>query len=270
MELEARQMECLEQYLLLAKSARGRALVELVTKATSDPNLFAFGELLNVPQIKELEGTEHASALAVLRLFAYGTWPEYKEKAAQLPELQPQQQLKLKQLTVMTLAEDSKVLPYSALMEQLDVSNVRQLEDLLINDCMYAGILRGKLDQRSRCVEVQFAAGRDLRPGQLSSILATLSQWVATSEAMLGTIEKRIQWADEKGEEWAKHKREVEEQVEEAKKNIRAEMEMRGPEAMFVEGPSAGGSGLGMGMGMGMDYGEEMDRSRPKRSARRR
>jgi hypothetical protein len=30
------------------------------------------------------------------------------------------------------------VLPYDLLMQQLDISNVRELEDLLINDCMYS------------------------------------------------------------------------------------------------------------------------------------
>ena len=54
MELEAKQIEVLEQFCLLAKSARGRGLVDLIGRATADPNLFAFGELLDVAQIKEV------------------------------------------------------------------------------------------------------------------------------------------------------------------------------------------------------------------------
>ncbi|KAK2444398.1 COP9 signalosome complex subunit [Trifolium repens] len=46
--------------------------------------------------------------------------------------------LKLKQLTVLTLAETYKVLLYGQLMQELDVPNVRELEDFLINECMYA------------------------------------------------------------------------------------------------------------------------------------
>ncbi|VVB04686.1 unnamed protein product [Arabis nemorensis] len=45
--------------------------------------------------------------------------------------------LKIKQLTVLTLAESNKVLPYDTLMVELDVTNVRELEDFLINECMY-------------------------------------------------------------------------------------------------------------------------------------
>lgn len=53
MEVEAKQCDILEQFVLLAKSARGRSLVQLIETATSDPNLFAFGELLEAPHIKE-------------------------------------------------------------------------------------------------------------------------------------------------------------------------------------------------------------------------
>lgn len=31
-----------------------------------------------------------------------------------------------------------QVLPYDLLMEELDITNIRELEDFLINDCMYA------------------------------------------------------------------------------------------------------------------------------------
>jgi COP9 signalosome complex subunit 7 len=44
----------LQQYMLLAKSARGRALCELINKATAEPGLFAFGELLDNPSIVEV------------------------------------------------------------------------------------------------------------------------------------------------------------------------------------------------------------------------
>ncbi|XP_033138420.1 COP9 signalosome complex subunit 7 isoform X4 [Brassica rapa] len=67
------------------------------------------------------------------------------------------------------------VLPYDNLMVELDVTNVRQLEDFLNNECMYDGIVRGKLDQLKRCFEVPFAAGRDPRPGELGDMLHALS-----------------------------------------------------------------------------------------------
>lgn len=44
----------IQQFLLLCKSARGRALCELINKATAEPGLFAFGELLDAPSISEV------------------------------------------------------------------------------------------------------------------------------------------------------------------------------------------------------------------------
>jgi COP9 signalosome complex subunit 7 len=65
----------------------------------------------------------------------------------------------------------------SELMTKLEVPTVRELEDLLINECMATGLVRGKLDQRRRCFEVHFAIGRDLRPGQLKSLISTIADW---------------------------------------------------------------------------------------------
>ncbi|BBN67340.1 Proteasome component domain protein, partial [Prunus dulcis] len=101
----------------------------LVVEATSHPSLFAFSEILAVPNVLQLEGTEASVNLDVLRLFSQGTWSDYKSDASRLPHLVPDQVLKLKQLTV---------LPYDQLMQELDVINVRELEDFLINECMYA------------------------------------------------------------------------------------------------------------------------------------
>ncbi|EFJ16970.1 hypothetical protein SELMODRAFT_179250 [Selaginella moellendorffii] len=254
MEVEERQSELVEQFVMLAKSARGRAAAELIAHATSHPSLFAFAELLAMPHIGELQGTEHSSSLDVLKLFAHGTWSDYKCNASNLPQLLPQQQLKLKQLTVLTLAETTKVLPYDLLMRELDVSNVRDLEDLLINDCMYAGIVRGKLDQCRRCFEVSFAAGRDLRPGQLENMMQTLENWLAKSEFLLSNIQEKIKWADGMNESDKRHKKEVEEKQEEVRKSVKAELELRGHQelAYMESGPLV------------VNYMDE-ERARPKR-----
>ncbi|KAK6920381.1 hypothetical protein RJ641_016285, partial [Dillenia turbinata] len=203
MDIEQKQAELIEYYVKKAESHKGSSLSSVILEATSHPSLFAFSEILAVPNMLEskwvarstkklpdpklvqngvehqvqssLQGTESSAYLDVLRLFAHGTWSDYKSNAGCLPQLVPDQALKLKQLTVLTLAENNKVLPYDQLMHELDVTNVRELEDFLINECMYAGIVRGKLDQLRRCFEVQFAAGRDLRPEQLGTMIQTLT-----------------------------------------------------------------------------------------------
>ncbi|KAG6435604.1 hypothetical protein SASPL_100478 [Salvia splendens] len=265
MDIEQQQAEHIDYFLKKASILQGSALSSLIVEATSHPSLFAFSEILAAPNVIELEGTENSAFLDVLRMFAYGTWSEYKITASRLPQLKPDQVLKLKQLTVLTLAETNKVLPYDTLMQELDVANVRQLEDFLINDCILItapsqhspthqrGIVRGKLDQLRRCFEVQFAAGRDLRPGQLGGMIQTLSNWLSTSENLLVSIQEKIKWGDAMSEIDKKHAKEVEERAEEVKKtlSLRADIDFRGHEEIFSE------------HGGVMDF--EEDRSRPKR-----
>ncbi|XP_021828363.1 COP9 signalosome complex subunit 7-like [Prunus avium] len=253
MDIEQKQEEIIDHFVKQASSLEGSALGSLVVEAPSHPSLFAFSEILAVPNVLQLEGTETSVNLDVLRLFSQGTWSDYKSDASRLPQLVPDQVLKLKQLTVLTLAETNKVLPYDQLMQELDVINVRELEDFLINECMYAGIVRGKLDQLRKCFEVQFAAGRDPRPGQLGSMIHTLSNWLDTSNNLLITIQEKMKWADTMTELAKEHKKEVEDRVEEVKKSSshKADIDFRGHEEIYSE---PGGV---------MDY--EEDRSRPKR-----
>nr|GMD62123.1 COP9 signalosome complex subunit 7 isoform X1 [Ipomoea batatas] len=253
MDIEQRQAEHIEYFVKQASAVRGSALTTVIVDATSHPSLFAFSEILAVPNILELEGTENSMYLYLLRLFAHGTWTEYKSFTGNLPQLVPDQVLKLKQLTMLTLAETTKVLPYDLLMQELDVSNVRELEDFLINECMYVGIVRGKLDQLRRCFEVQFAAGRDLRPGQLASMIETLSDWLMTSDNLLVSIQEKIKWADTMSQLDKKHHKDIEEKVEDVKKTLsfKADIDYRGHEEIYSE---PGGV---------MDY--EEDRGRPKR-----
>ncbi|OLP97728.1 Cytochrome c6 [Symbiodinium microadriaticum] len=50
----------------------------LIGQALDHSSVFVFGELLDCPNVKALEGTEFQRALELLRLFAYGTYPDYK------------------------------------------------------------------------------------------------------------------------------------------------------------------------------------------------
>ena len=43
-----------EPFLLLAKNARGLALVDLIGKCTAEPGLFTFGEILSLPGVQEV------------------------------------------------------------------------------------------------------------------------------------------------------------------------------------------------------------------------
>ena len=92
----------LQEYCLLAKGSRGRTLADILQRATADPVLFAFGELLALPAVQQvanargsaaciamckafacpvqLADTDQASSLRTLMLFAHGTWASYQRE----------------------------------------------------------------------------------------------------------------------------------------------------------------------------------------------
>ncbi|XP_057994731.1 LOW QUALITY PROTEIN: COP9 signalosome complex subunit 7 [Hevea brasiliensis] len=155
MEIEQRQAQVIHQLVQQASTLNGSSIATPIVEATSHPYLFSFSEILAVSNVLQLEGTGNSAYLHLLRLFANGTWRDYKSNSGTLPQLIPDQLLKLKQLTVLTVAESNKDLSYDALLEELEVSSVRELEDFFINECIYTGIVKGKLNQLRRCFEVQ-------------------------------------------------------------------------------------------------------------------
>ena len=149
----------LEHFLAVGRTVESSAAaMELIRTATAEPGLLAFQELSELPAVKALAEAESQEARATFNLlltFAYGTWSSYVRDQSQLPSISPAHELKLKQLSVITLAERNKSLPYSLLMSELELKDVRELEDFLINNCMYTGSLSGKLDQKQRVLEVR-------------------------------------------------------------------------------------------------------------------
>lgn len=98
--------------------------------AIHGPNIFPFHF--------QLENGPNAPYFNTLKLFAYGTYKQYLENKEQLLELTPLMIKKLQHLTIVTMAIRSKVIKYKDLLVELDIKNVRDLEDLII-EAIYAG-----------------------------------------------------------------------------------------------------------------------------------
>lgn len=73
-----------------------------------------------------------------LTLFAYGTYRQYLDNKTDLIELTDVMKRKLQYLTIVTMATLNKCIPYKDLLVQLDIDNVRDLEDLII-ESIYSG-----------------------------------------------------------------------------------------------------------------------------------
>lgn len=182
-----------QPFLALSKSATSpRAAADLVTRATSAPNTYIFAELLQQPQIQALsQNPEFASHLTLLQIFSYGTYQSYHD-TPNLPPLSEPQTLKLRQLSLLTLARDRSNLSYEALQKALGLTSARQLEELVIT-VIYAGLLHATLDPARQAVQVNSVAPlRDLSPGSIPDMIAALSNWSEKCASTLGDLEAQI------------------------------------------------------------------------------
>lgn len=85
----SKSITALQPFLLLSKSATGRAAADLIVQATSAADTFVFSELLECPTVAALkENQDGAPYYRLLELFAYGTWADYQGEFPR-PKLPP-------------------------------------------------------------------------------------------------------------------------------------------------------------------------------------
>ncbi|EEC13724.1 cop9 complex subunit 7A, putative [Ixodes scapularis] len=161
------QSSQLEQYLLLAKTAKGAAAAELIKQVTEAPGVYVFGELLDMPNIQEC-------------------------------------------------------IPYSTLLKELDMKNLRELEDLII-EVIYADVVRGKLDQKNNQLEVDYTIGRDIRTEDIGTVIKVLQEWCTSCEVVLNNIECQISRANAMKDSHIKLKQQIENEVTSIKKNLKVQ-----------------------------------------------
>lgn len=100
----------LEPFFLMAKSMKGAAAAKLAEDATSAPGVFVFSELLDVPNIQELAKSEqHQKYYSLLELFSYKTYQDYLQNKDSLPNLNHAQVVKLKHLSIVSMAAERRV-----------------------------------------------------------------------------------------------------------------------------------------------------------------
>jgi len=262
----------LEGFLTLVQTNKGKACQMVIAQVLKDPKIYVFGELLSEPNVQELDKMPDLKPwLDLLRIFAYGTYGDYKTQKAKLslPEVKDQTMNKLKLLTIVTFASQRKILPYELLLKELDLTVVRDLEDMII-DCCYQGLIKGKLDQKKAAFEVASSIGRDIGPNDVDDMIKKLQGWLDASTAVVDHLEKKIIQANE---EKLKEKADEEDVAKEKKSMIEAiklEKEQQpqgGGRGQGGDGPSGimGSMMQAMGGMMGFD-----DRDRGQRGPKRR
>jgi COP9 signalosome complex subunit 7 len=95
-------------------------------------------------------------------------------------------------LSLLPLARSHATLTYPALMSALDLAAPRALEQLLTT-AIYAGLLTATLDPARSVVSVTSVAPlRDLAPGSLPALQATLANWSTRCDSALQDLELRV------------------------------------------------------------------------------
>ncbi len=82
-------------------------------------------------------------------------------------------------LTLLLSYSLTHLLTYSlsySLTEQLNIANLRELEDIII-ECIYSGLIKGKIDHRSNILRVSECMRRDVPTTELDNIINTLKKW---------------------------------------------------------------------------------------------
>jgi len=238
------------------KLSSDSAVSNLIPTVLSDSNVFVFGELFQLEKIQALARGEYKKTFDLLHIFAYGRYSDYLAQEANLAKLTAKQATKLRQLTVVSLAAETRVIPYSKLLAELGLSSTRECEDLII-DALYKGILTGKLDSGTKQFAVESAIGRDIKPQDLDNLLSVLARWEKESKDLIVAIEAKLKYANEEHAKIVKMKEDHVKRLEDTKASVKMIMEneiegQAGGMMSMMTGIMGGMGGMGMGMGMGM------------------
>lgn len=186
-----------QQYLLLAKSVRGSAAVDLIIRVLEHPDIYGFEEFLRLESLINALKQDHSTLLATLQLFAYGTLSNYESERSRYIQLSGIARRKLQLLTLASLAVHARILPYALLLEQLQIESVRELEDLII-DGIYAQVIRGKLDQLNSRLNVEYALARDVNTAAFNRMEDVLEKWCLNCSTVLNILKSEARNANER------------------------------------------------------------------------
>mmetsp|Transcript_88108 Transcript_88108/g.189138 ORF Transcript_88108/g.189138 Transcript_88108/m.189138 type:complete len:266 (-) Transcript_88108:112-909(-) len=225
----------LSQFVILAQSAQGRACEALVTQALDHGGVFVFGELLDCPNVQAMDSPDGRKLLELLRIFAYGTYPEYKARSSELPALSVAQQRKLQLLTVVSLASKDKYIKFADLQVALDVSTARELEDLII-EAVYQNLIVGKMDQENQCLIVESCTCRDCRDQDIDYIIETLGTWHESAQTMLKSLNGMVQYSHNSFETHKATREELEKLIQSTRDSLK-----EGDAGVKAGGDSGGG-----------------------------
>ncbi|KFD54053.1 hypothetical protein M514_05072 [Trichuris suis] len=192
--MQSRSIPKLEEF----QSCTESQLIELIVACIDNPSIYCFGEVLALPAVEKLTNSDAAKKYHnLLTLFAYGNYGTYLARKDLFPPLTESMILKLRQLTIVSLAARKTEIPYSELFSELDLDSkdIRSLEDIII-DAIYNNLLIGKMDQIGRKLIVKWHMGRDVHPKQYDALIACLDGYAAVCDETLIEVKKETSFIE--------------------------------------------------------------------------
>lgn len=86
-------------------------------------------------------------------------------------------------------------------------------EKLSLKKLVISDIITGKLDQKNSQLEVDYAIGRDIRPGDVNVIVNCLQDWCSACEGVLACVESQIHRANSQKNKCVQRKADIEQEV---------------------------------------------------------
>jgi COP9 signalosome complex subunit 7 len=211
----------LTQFVVLAQTAQGAACQALVRQALEHSAVFNFGELLDCPNVQALAAAAESQRLVeVLRIFAFGTYSDYKARQTELPELTPAQKHKLQLLTVVSMATKDKYIKFADLQAAVDVHSQRELEDLII-ESVYQNLISGKMDQENQCLIIESSSCRDCRDEDIDDIISTLSWWHDSAQKTVSSLDGMVQHTQNSFEKHKSTREDLEKLVQSTRESLK-------------------------------------------------
>ena len=156
--------------------------------------------MLQTPQIQALAASDElAPHLTLLEIFSHGTYSSYTATAG-LPALNDAQRLKLRQLSLLTLAKNgsstddvgSPALGYASLQKALDLPSRQALEELVIS-AIYAGLIKAQLNPKASLVQINSVSPlRDVAPTAIGGLLSSLQAWAGRCDTTLESLSSQM------------------------------------------------------------------------------
>lgn len=143
-------------------------------------------------------------------------------------------------------------------MQHLEIDTLRQLEDILISDCIYTGLIKGQLDQKSQCLHIEDAFARDVSPDQLPDVISALGEWLAAAQKVVSDVETQVATTTKASAAAQQRKNELAERLENEKKSLRAAIELQAQHEVSAMALDEGDMFAGLG-----EDGPALNRSTP-------